>query len=221
MGLEGSEQQKKGTLFNKDRYKAMNKYVFLALVLFYGCATNNKKQTQDTDAEQAVVTGYGADKQIVDYYAEKKVIGWGLTEHSPREGSSYKKLFDSLNPKKLIDNEILLQFGIGSIEHYNAVKDLIALSSAEEITRVDKFLGITRIDKYLLDSLLSWRLAVFYPYSDDEQSILKTEPCIYDYKSDFGFVLAEVIAYAYMFAVRFPDKKINICFDTAFIKISF
>ena len=56
MGLEGSEQQKKGTLFNKDRYKAMNKYVFLALVLFYGCTTNNKKQTQDTDAEQAVVT---------------------------------------------------------------------------------------------------------------------------------------------------------------------
>ena len=34
----------------------MNKYVFLALVLFYGCATNNKKQTKDTDAEQAVVT---------------------------------------------------------------------------------------------------------------------------------------------------------------------
>ncbi len=134
------------------------------------------------------------------------VIGWGLTNFSSKEGNTLKKMYESLPPAYIIDSFSLF----GSHEHYLAVKDLVALSISE--------IG-SRVNDDLLDSLLSWRLAVFYPYSDDEQSILKSLPCIYDYKSDFGF-------HAYGQLHKRIDSLLNYCpedivdvFDRSYLEL--
>ena len=160
-------------------FKTYQMLVICLFVVITSCKTNNKQ-----DLNQRVLN---TPNEELNYKLRKmdqeRRVGkrpWlntdngieGFIDFDRRVCEKYKDIFEHLTYPRYAyeyESDEMAVHKIGSLAHYYAVEDLLALYSADSLSHV--FFGDSSIRDTA--SMAIWRLYMFYPLSDNELAILE------------------------------------------------